>query len=678
MNKHLGYQPNSLKTFINTIEFCKIFNIDYFIVYKGGETRYVQLSKFEEWCTSLTNDRPLVLYAEHLSRFSFHILNSDIFKNWEKDEFFFLNEAYFLRFKKNKHLVVFKSFSLFFKRNREVLRDKFKVTLFPVVEKVTDTTTGIGHIRHNLVEMFKLLSQLNSELLDLNLNWNLYNFSIAGTALSIFKRKFNTQKVRFSQSYKDYFIFKEAFYGGRNEVFGNPIRGEFLYHFDFSLMYGNIMKNEDFYYGDYEERFDKTEIDEPGFYFITYFDNSDIPVLPRKTIKHGLVFPNGHGEGLYWWELIKLFEAVNEGRVTSIKKAYILKKKGKIFQEFANTLINRRASSDFNKVVYKDLLVSFFGRLGLQYKKSITTLLTFQDYQNLTKHELGLIINEQWFNTHVLIEKEDERFTRFQLTKEYVIEKLQILFSETDFKNISQLLNSGKKTITKELMHFFKQKNKYFIQQNIQIMFPLTPEKALIEQSFNKIFKTLKLPYNPIKYQQFIGLLYKTFATLQTKTVADVKLSAQITAKGQIKLFKTILELKKHDIRLLYVDTDSLYIASRVNLNGKTIGGISWDNSQRFEDAVFISNKFYSIKWDATKTETKIAGIQQVSSVNFDTLKEGFYTTTNKAQAKKTLLHRDTILTFLVFNHYKKRHFSSNKKNTYPVHNEELEPFYWE
>jgi hypothetical protein len=45
-------------------------------------------------------------------------------------------------------------------------------------------------------------------------------------------------------------LIRPAYYGGRCEVFGNPIKGDFIFHYDFSGMYTNRLK-ESFPYGDF-------------------------------------------------------------------------------------------------------------------------------------------------------------------------------------------------------------------------------------------------------------------------------------------------------------------------------------------------------------------------------------------------------------------------------------------
>jgi hypothetical protein len=121
-------------------------------------------------------------------------------------------------------------------------------------------------------------------------------------------------------------LFKKSFYGGRNEIFGNPNKNDYIYYYDFESMYGTIMKNENFAYGDYEIltypkyfnninnsgdiNLNKEFLDEkknkenillfndinfykPGFYEIKFTSELDLPILPFKTIEHGLIFPNG-------------------------------------------------------------------------------------------------------------------------------------------------------------------------------------------------------------------------------------------------------------------------------------------------------------------------------------------------------------------------------------------------
>jgi len=95
-------------------------------------------------------------------------------------------------------------------------------------------------------------------------------------------------------------LIRPAYYGGRCEVFGNPIKGDFIFHYDFSGMYTNRLK-ESFPYGDFTILYKPKDINKMGFYHVKVrSDINPIPILPyRCETTKKLLFPNGEFSGFY-------------------------------------------------------------------------------------------------------------------------------------------------------------------------------------------------------------------------------------------------------------------------------------------------------------------------------------------------------------------------------------------
>jgi hypothetical protein len=68
--------------------------------------------------------------------------------------------------------------------------------------------------------------------------------SISGLSLEVFKNKFNYKNLETKLNKKYDKIIREAYFGGRCEVFGNAKKEEMIFHFDFTGMYSEIMKEE--------------------------------------------------------------------------------------------------------------------------------------------------------------------------------------------------------------------------------------------------------------------------------------------------------------------------------------------------------------------------------------------------------------------------------------------------
>jgi hypothetical protein len=82
-------------------------------------------------------------------------------------------------------------------------------------------------------------------------------------------------------------------------VFGNANEDEIIYHFDFTGMYAQVMK-EEFSFGDYEIILNPNSISKNGFFHITYKSEMYMPILPHHREDGRLLFTNGDNiSGLY-------------------------------------------------------------------------------------------------------------------------------------------------------------------------------------------------------------------------------------------------------------------------------------------------------------------------------------------------------------------------------------------
>jgi len=113
-------------------------------------------------------------------------------------------------------------------------------------------------------------------------------------ALNFYVKQFNEVNLKLKTEIKS--ILRNAYYGGRCEVFGNSDKDEVILHFDFKGMYQQCML-EDMPYGDFKYKSCNFNLNEPGFYFIEIEYFCDIPILPLKLDK--LYFYNGTIKGWY-------------------------------------------------------------------------------------------------------------------------------------------------------------------------------------------------------------------------------------------------------------------------------------------------------------------------------------------------------------------------------------------
>lgn len=118
-------------------------------------------------------------------------------------------------------------------------------------------------------------------------------YSASGLSLQFYIKKYNKIELYLNHEVRDYV--RNAYYGGRCEVFGNLRKDELGYYFDYPSMYSNVLKTHLPAGGYYFSR--PPKIQGPGFYKITYQHESYMPVLPVRQDK--LYFPTGTHTGTY-------------------------------------------------------------------------------------------------------------------------------------------------------------------------------------------------------------------------------------------------------------------------------------------------------------------------------------------------------------------------------------------
>jgi chorismate synthase len=114
------------------------------------------------------------------------------------------------------------------------------------------------------------------------------------------------------------------------------------------------------------------------------------------------------------------------------------------------------------------------------------------------------------------------------------------------------------------------------------------------------------------------------------KSISNVLISASITSKARIKLYKGIDEVIKNGGRILYTDTDSIIAAfKKVEYKNKLdikMGEVVFDSSNMdtvISEGVFAMPKTYAVRYKDGREIVKIKGFNVRPS--FDEFKEKFY-----------------------------------------------------
>jgi hypothetical protein len=114
----------------------------------------------------------------------------------------------------------------------------------------------------------------------------------------MFVELFNKYDIKISNKLEIDLEFRQSYFGGRCEIFGNPKKDEKIYHYDFKGMYSQVML-EDFPIENFIVINNPETIENPGFYHVEVESDLEIPILPIRSITGKLLFPNGFFKGLY-------------------------------------------------------------------------------------------------------------------------------------------------------------------------------------------------------------------------------------------------------------------------------------------------------------------------------------------------------------------------------------------
>ncbi len=342
------------------------------------------------------------------------------------------------------------------------------------------------------------------------------NRSISSLSLNIFKKKFNTLNAETKINKDNDKIIREGFYGGRCEVFGNSKEDEMVFHFDFTGMYSEIMKEEFFFNN--PKTIKTNKIDKGGFYRVDVFsEKMDIPVLPFKEKKEGkLIFPNGSWTGTYWHEELEEFKNQG-GLILKIHYKVEFENKGKVFKNFVENYSNLRKKSEIDNIFWKLFVNSVYGRLGMQENNESTKII-YDDEEYEKIREEREIIRESLINKIKIVTFEKEhkiedidsnvalaaqitskaRIKLFKAFKEVISQGGRILYTDTD-----SIFAAFKRDVRGEKhgeVNWEKNKEDTYLKKAI---FALPKGYAVINEKNEEIIKIKGFRRNSITFEEF-------------------------------------------------------------------------------------------------------------------------------------------------------------------------------
>ena len=272
-------------------------------------------------------------------------------------------------------------------------------------------------------------------------------YSAPSLSLKIFDKKYNNNKVSIKyNTFLDDQI-RDSYFGGRCEVYGNPYEEEKIYHFDFSGMYGSCMK-EKFCFGKYKINKECIKVEKPGFYFIEYYSEMSIPVLPHHRINDKkLVFTNGNLKGIYWYEEIILF-IKKGGIIKKIHYSIEFENYDYIFNDFVDFFNDIRNKGDDYKLFGKLMINSLYGRLGMNSIKNHSFFIEKKDLDLYVKN--FKIISHVELNNYCLVNAEiDEKLKKKIKIKEKTKNNIALASAITSKARI-KLYNAQQSVIANE------------------------------------------------------------------------------------------------------------------------------------------------------------------------------------------------------------------------------------
>jgi hypothetical protein len=321
----------------------------------------------------------------------------------------------------------------------------------PVLKEIKDWNLKEECIKYCIRDCRIVREMLRIIFQEKYLNENMKARSISSLSLEVFKEHFNNLNLETKLDKKYDKIVREAYFGGRCEIFGNVKEGEKIFHFDFTGMYSEIMK-EEFCFGKIKiikEVGIEKKIEE-GFYDVDIVSNDmNIPVLPFRSEEGKLLFPNGVWRGVYWYEELMLF-LEEGGKIDKIHKIIKFEKKGRPFVEFVEYFRRLRKKSEFNNVFWKLFINSMYGRMGMEENNVKTEIVDQLKYKRIElKKQIikEIIINKVIVVTY--IEKNDKkdidsnvciaaaitskaRIKLYKAYKEVIKNGGRLLYSDTD------------------------------------------------------------------------------------------------------------------------------------------------------------------------------------------------------------------------------------------------------
>ena len=233
------------------------------------------------------------------------------------------------------------------------------------------------------------------------LNWDKYHIDIEGVmtvsalSMKIFRMCYfdpNRFHIHIPNRNQDTFI-RRGYFGGHVDVYIPA--GENLYHYDINSLYPFIMKSCAMPCGVpvWKNNLERVDLDSLfGFLeaFVVCPPTLSRPFLPYRDKFGTLIFPTGQFIGVFYSEELKFAREL--GYQIIPLRGYLFEKKESPFKSFIEDLYSSRmeakkAGDEPMTFIYKILMNSLYGRLGMNPESTVTEICDEKKYRELLRKD---------------------------------------------------------------------------------------------------------------------------------------------------------------------------------------------------------------------------------------------------------------------------------------------------
>ena len=420
-------------------------------------------------------------------------------------------------------------------------------------EKFNLKEDSIKYCKNDVKLTILFLKELNFILKEFKIPL-ISSFSAPSLSLKIFIKKFNKNKIITSPNHLLEKFARKSYYGGRCEVYGNPYENDKIFHFDFSGMYAQCMR-ENFPIGKYKLNMNLKDITLAGIYWIQYQSSEmEFPILPHHRKSDGkLMFTNGINEGAFWFEEILLF-IENGGIIIKILYSLTYEKEDAVFKDFVDFFIELRKKSESYNIFGKLMINSMYGRLGMREREVHSFIENKENFDKISK-KID-ILNFRELNNIVLIEAKINDKLRKERNDIVGKEKNNIVIAAAItskariklFKAQQNVIKNGGRLLYSDTDSIFAAfKRDVTNERHGEVFWDGEKSDTIIKEAIFFAPKSYALKYNDEKYKIKIKG-YNQF------DITFDEIAKKYREKSQINL-KNYRYLNKRDMELIYHET---------------------------------------------------------------------------------------------------------------------------